>query len=664
MPVATAAQTPSNEPDATAHDAPIVIVGSGPAGVRTAQELLRFNYRGRIVLCGAEAREPYNRVRLSSFLMGELGMEDLGADLRLPTAANVEQRLGCAIAAIDTAAQTVTDARGRVQHYSKLVLATGSSPHIPNIPNITLPGVFTFRDFNDAEKLFARRMRSRRTVVLGGGLLGLEAARAMRRFQTEVVVIEHDSRLMPRQLDTQAGSALRHHIEAMNIEVILSDGVRAVLGDQRITGVLLQSGRQVECDTVIVATGIRPNVDLALKAGIHIGRGIRIDDRACTSDPHVYAVGECAEHRDVVYGLLAPGFEQASVAARNMCGGTAQYTGTMAATKLKVVGLPVFSIGAVANEVRDNFCRQWTYRAPDNAQHVTKLITRSGRLIGAVAIGALPELNRIQEAVKHRRSLHFWQLWRFQRSGRLWREEAEQQVTAWPAATTVCNCTGVTRGQLSQAFASGCATVMQLSAATGAGTVCGSCKPLLNQLVGSSTPPEAVRGARPLLVFSAITAVGLLLHMMLGPIHFVTSVQQRSFDFLWLQSFWKQLSGYTLLGLSVLTLLLSLRKRWSRFTFGNFDVWRVVHVVVGALTVLALLAHTGARMGVNFNFALNGCFMALLFAGTLTSLAIAREHTQGAAGMVLRRRLLWAHIITFWPVPVLLGLHILQAYFF
>src|SRR5688572_27218183 len=225
---------------------PVVIVGAGPVGIKAAQELHRRDPDLPLVIYGEEPSEPYNRVRLSAFLSGELKWQALTRDLALPQRENVEARLGCAVTAIDRENRTVRDASGFVQPYSSLVLATGSRPHVPNIPGVTLPGVYTFRDARDVQQLIARRVRSRRTVVLGGGLLGLEAARAMQRFNTEVCVVEHYSRLMMRQLDEPAAQYMLEHVRALGMDVILGDSVTAVQGDARVTGIVLRSGRTLD----------------------------------------------------------------------------------------------------------------------------------------------------------------------------------------------------------------------------------------------------------------------------------------------------------------------------------------------------------------------------------------------------------------------------------
>src|SRR5262245_59109363 len=432
--------------------APVVIVGAGPVGIRTAQELARRRPELPIVIYGDEPSEPYNRVRLSAFLVGELDWHALTRDLVLPPDANIETRYGCAIRMIDRVNRCVRDSTGSAQPYSTLVLATGSRPYVPDLPGVKLPGVYTFRDVRDAHRLLARRVRSRRTVVLGGGLLGLEAARAMQRFNTAVCVVEHYTRLMMRQLDAGAAEDLLAHVRSLGIEVILGEGIRRIVGETAVMGVQLRSDRLLPCDTVLIATGIQPQIELARAAGIHVGRGIRVDDRMLTSDPHIHAVGECAEHRKRVYGFVAPGLEQAAVAAHSIAGGQANYRGSLVAARLKVLDLPVFSMGPVTEEGRLDLGREWHFRSPGVYR---KIVTWRGRLAGAIALGPCPELSRLQEGVSRGRRIWPWQLLRFSRTGSPWPEVEQVSVVAWPAAATVCNCTGVTRGQLSAAGAAG-----------------------------------------------------------------------------------------------------------------------------------------------------------------------------------------------------------------
>ena len=644
---------------------PVVIVGTGPVGIRTAQELLSRRPDTPVVIYGDEPWHPYNRVQLSALLSGELSLPAIDNALRVPEGATVVQHHNCAVVTVDREARTVTDTQGRVQPYSFLVLATGSRAHIPSIPGIESSGVYTFRDLDDAQRLLARRTRSRRTVVLGGGLLGLEAAKALCFGNTEVIVVEHTAWLMKRQLDQTSGEMLREHVLGLGVRVMLNEGVQEIVGGQGVEGVVLRNGRRLPCDTVVLAVGIKPNIELARDAGLKVGRGVRVDDRLRTNDPHVYAVGECAEHRGQVYGLVGPGLEQAAVAAHSILGSEVRYNGSIASARLKVIGKPVFSAGRVGEE--ENPLNYTEVRYTDHGRGVyRKLVLRNRRLQGAIALADWDELGRVQEAVTHGRRVWPWQVRRFQRSGRLWPETEGARVADWPAAATVCNCTGVTRGRLGDAMRrQGCATVEDLARCTGASTVCGSCKPLLADLLGGETIMERTKawGALTFTVIAAGCIAAIIAAA--GPYPYAESAQGLRLDLLWRDGLWKQVSGFTLLGLTLLGLILSLRKRWTRIRFGDFAHWRVVHTGLGLATLAVLAAHTGLHLGVNLNLALMAGFLGTALVGALAGGVVAAEHRlPGRLGRRLRQWLNWGHLLAAWPVPALLGYHILSVYYF
>ncbi len=644
---------------------PIVIIGTGPVGVRTVQELLRTNPGQEIVIYGDEPWEPYNRVRLTQMLAGHSTWADVFKSLVVADLPNLEKRYNCPIVEIDRHARIVVDAMAYRQRYSKLVMAVGSRPHVPNIPGVDLDGVFTFRNMSDVQGLLARRVRSRQTLVIGGGLLGIEAAKALQRSHTAVSIIEHGSRLMERQLDERAGEMIREHLMALGIKSYLGDSVKQILGDRLVEGVRLRSGRELAFDTVVIATGIVPNTKLARDVGISVGRGIRVNDHLQTSDPNIYAVGECTEHRGQIYGLVAPGLEQASVAAHSMLGKKAAYKGSISAANLKVVGRNVFSIGCVTEEEITNIDHCVEYSSPSSESY-RKLVLRQGRLMGAIAVGKWNEVSRIQEGVTFRRRIWPWQLLRFKRTGELWPTQVSDDVRQWPATAAVCNCTGVTRGALSAAVAGGCQTVEALAECTGASTVCGSCKPKLAQLLGESAEATVDKGRTALFVMSALGLVAALLTLLMNPISFASTVQvDWHLSQLWTNSFYKQVSGFTLLGLSLVAMLLSLRKRVKRVSFAAYGYWRVMHAVLGVLTLVVLLLHTGLSMGQNLNFMLMFCFMGLALVGAFAAGMTAYE--SGKASLALgrwRRCTTWAHIFLFWPLPVLLGFHVLKSYYF
>ena len=645
---------------------PVVVIGTGPVGIRVAQEILARDPHCPLVLFGDEPWQPYNRVQLSSLLAGELSWGALQNPLHTDTGSRVLQHHNCAVVSIDRERREIVDRQGRRHRYGTLILAVGSRPHIPSIPGISQSGVFRFRDMSDMQALAARKARSRATVILGGGLLGLEAARGLAKAGTRVTVVEHAPRIMPAQLDDEASARLKQQFETLGISILLGHSVQKVIGDGHITGVRLRDGSTLECDTLVVATGIRPNIDLARGCGLRVNRGIVIDDHCATSDPSIFAIGECTEHQGRIHGLVGPGLEQAAVLAHHLNGQTSAYHGSLSATRLKVVRRAVFSMGVVDEAEEPLWFKARFYRDEDNAVY-RKLILRRNRLVGVIALGDWDELNRVQESVHSGRVLLPWQLRRFEREGRLWPAADALSVLDWPATAVVCNCTGVTHGALSTAVHSGCTRVEQLSQATGAGSVCGGCKPLLAQLAGAKSVPQELTGIRALALVSLL-ALPVLLGMGLpADLLIADSVQSLSYRIarLWQDSLWKQVSGFTLLGLGVIGLGLTLRKRSKHVTWGNYGHWRMLHGALGAAALAVLLLHTGLQAGAGLNAWLLLNFLALALAGALAGMGTAyAAFAMSRSGRQLQRWLSHAHLYIAWPLPVLLGFHVLSVYYF
>lgn len=653
------------EPFAEPCDDRVVIVGAGPVGVRVAQELHRLQPGRPILILGDEPWEPYNRVRLASALAGETAWTAIARDVVLPRAPNVQALFGCRVVAIDRSTREVVDDKGMRHGYDRLVLAVGSHPIIPDVEGIRRAGSFTLRSLSDAQRLAARVVRSRATVVVGGGLLGLEAARGMHRFHTDVTVIDHADRLMSRQLDFEGGSLLVERVREQGMQVVLGDPLQRVIGADAVEAVELRSGRRIACDTLVVAAGIRPNIALAREAGIAVGRGIRVDDRLRTSDPHVFAVGECAEHRGNVYGLVAPGYEMATVAAHVISGAAVSYGGSVVATRLKVLRCPVFSMGDKGIDGLSNMEREVRYSDPARRIY-RKIVLNRRRIVGAIGVGEWDELARVQEAISRGRTVLPWQRRRFLREGRLWAEELDANVVSWPDGATVCNCTGVTRGQLGGAVRGGCGSVEALADCTGASKVCGSCKPLLAQLLGTRAALAPVRGAGFLVRAATVCLAAALLLALLPGAPYADSVQWRvPWDIVWREGLWKQVSGYTLGALMLALAMLGLRKRWQRLSLGAYDGWRVVHLGLGVAAVLVLLVHTGGRLGGQLNSALALCTLGLVLAGGVAGWIVGREHgLDPARARPWRSLALWSHILLLWPLPALLGAHVLKTYWF
>jgi len=487
----------------------VIVIGSGPVGIRAVQELVKVHPDISIAIFGDEPWHPYNRVKLSSLISGEIKEESLYSSYDIEKINNVSCFYNNKITEIDRYAKAVIDVNDKHYSYKRLILATGSRANIPIIDGIDLQNVFTFRDLSDAEKLVGRSTRTRKTIVIGGGLLGLETARAMQRFNTEVHVIEHSKWLMFNQLDERAGNYLKYHVEALGIQVHLYQRVLKINGndDGCVTSITLSGGELIECDTVIIAAGIITNSTLASDAGLHVAKGIRVNDHMQTVDKNIFAIGECAEHNDKIVGLVTPGLEQAAVVAHYLAGKKTKYSGSISATNLKVIDYSVFSVGniGVMEPSRNTFIYQ------DHTNEIyRKIVVINGRIRGAVGIGKWVGVNRFQEAVEKKRRIWHWQIKRFINDGNLWNDIESENVIDWPSSSIVCNCTGVTRGQLNVAMKHGATTVETLCHETGASSVCGSCKNLVCDFVGAKTAPEENTGYKKFkvgLLFMIIAAI-------------------------------------------------------------------------------------------------------------------------------------------------------------
>jgi nitrite reductase (NADH) large subunit len=382
---------------------PLVIVGNGMAAARLVDELSKTALgRYAVAVIGDEPRLAYNRVLLSSVLSGETQSHDI----ELKPAAwwrdrGVTLKYGCRATEIDVGRRELKIANEESVGFSRLVLATGSTALRLNLPGADLAGVHTFRDTRDVDLLLTLAAQKKRVVVVGGGLLGLEAAYGLAKAGAPVTLIHLMDRLMERQLDAPAGELLKSLVERKGIRILLNANTACIHGETRVEGVELMDGSRLDADAVIFAAGIRPNISLAREAGIPVNRGVVVDDHLQTGVPNVFALGECAEHRGTCYGLVEPAYEQARVLARHLAGASAAYHGSVVSTNLKVSGVGVFSagdfMGSEGSEsiVLSDF-RHGTYR---------KLVIAEGRLTGAVLVGETGDALWYLDMIRNRQSV-------------------------------------------------------------------------------------------------------------------------------------------------------------------------------------------------------------------------------------------------------------------
>jgi nitrite reductase (NADH) large subunit len=467
----------------------LVVIGNGMAGARFVEDLLARGGSDRfeIVMFGDEPYGNYNRILLSGVLAGAHQAQDIFINpLAWYEENEIRLHAGVRVEGIDRAAKQVIGAGGVVESYDKLVIATGSSAFIPPVEGLKSDerdgykaGVFVFRTLDDCDGIAKYAEKTKRAVVIGGGLLGLEAARGLLNRGLETHVVHLMGHLMEVQLDGQAGRMLKRSMEEMGVAVHLEKQTTAILGNGHVTGLQFKDGSTLDCELVVISAGIRPNAQLAKGAGLKVERGIVVDDRMTTDDPDVFAVGECAEHRGMTYGLVAPLWEQTAVLADRLTGrrADAAYTGSKLSTRLKVMGVELAVMGAKEAEGNDD--EVVLYSEPSRGVY-KKLIVREGRLLGAMLLGDTSMAAPLLQA--------------FDRAAPLPEDRAEmlfpssgaakpQSVIDLPHEAQICNCNGVSKGAIMNAVKGGCASLKKLCDSTRAGTGCGACKPQVEELL-------------------------------------------------------------------------------------------------------------------------------------------------------------------------------------
>jgi assimilatory nitrate reductase electron transfer subunit len=464
----------------------VVVVGNGMAGARLVDELCRRDPSALVTVFGAEDRPAYNRILLSDVLAGRREQADITLS---PAPSRVVQRLGTSVTRIDRVEQVVHAGDGTAAPYDAVVLATGSTAVVPPVQGIAghdgrlLQGVHVFRTVDDCTAITAGARSARRAVVVGGGLLGLEAARGLLAHGLQVDLVHGAAHLMETQLDPTGGAVLRRAVEALGVGVHLGSFAAGVLGGRSVEGVRLADGREVVGDLVVLACGVRPQVDLARAAGLAVERGVVVDDQLRTDDPHVFALGECAQHRGSVYGLVAPAWEQASVLADVLAGGTATYTGSRLVTRLKAMDLEVAAMGETAPEPSDSGAGLEVLAFCDPTRHVyKKLVVRDGVVTGALLLGDLTTAGVVTQSFDRGRPLAADRL-HLLFSG-VGSSPAADPATL-PDDAVVCTCNAVSAGTLRR---SGCRTVEQAADATRATTGCGSCTDSVRALLEAAAP--------------------------------------------------------------------------------------------------------------------------------------------------------------------------------
>jgi NAD(P)H-nitrite reductase large subunit len=471
----------------------LVVAGTGMAGAKVVEEVLaREPKRFSIRMFGAEPHGTYNRILLSSVLGGFAEPNRLWLNpLEWYERHGIFVHNGVKAEVIDRQRRVIIGGGGKVEEpYDVLVLATGSRPFVPPMEGTNQQGVFVFRTLDDCEKIAAHARQCSRAVVIGGGLLGLEAARGLLSHGLQVTVVEVAPHLMIQQLDATSGALLKRKLEAMGVRVLLETTTTHLLGEGQVTGVRFKDGTILETDMVVISCGIRPNVEEARAAGLKVDKAIVVDDQLRSSDPEIFAIGECAQHRGKLYGLVDPVYEQARILAEVLTGPkrASAYQGSRLCTTLKVMGVDLLSMGE-PNATGPN-CEVLSHLDPAGGVY-RKLVIRDNQLAGAILLGTTDTGGRLQRLFKSSETLSgtaIELLLNGSARDALLEEGSSADLQNVADDTQICNCHAVPKGTIVSAIREGKCSLQAIGECTRAGTGCGTCQPLLSQLIRAYGP--------------------------------------------------------------------------------------------------------------------------------------------------------------------------------
>nr|WP_263326452.1 nitrite reductase large subunit NirB [Neobacillus sp. Marseille-Q6967] len=461
----------------------LVLVGNGMAGVRCVEEILKLNPSAfEITIFGSEPHVNYNRILLSSVLQGDTSFTDITLHNReWYEQHGIKLYTGETVVEIDKEQQVVKTDQQRIVAYDQLVIATGSVPFSLPIPGADKDGVITFRTLDDCRNLIETSKKYKKAVVIGGGLLGLEAAKGLLNLGMRVHVVHIGRHVMERQLDETAACLLQKELGNQGMQFLLEKETEEIFGKSRVEGLRFKDGTEVEADLVVMAAGVRPNIQLAKNAGIDTNRAILVNDYMETSIPNIYAVGECVEHRGIVYGLVQPLYEQGKVLAKRICDIESKgYEGSVLSTQLKISDVELFSVGMI----HDKDPSIHSLKIFDEAGGVyKKVVFQNHRIIGAVLLGDTKERTRLLNMIfKQLDVMDVEKVLLFPEV-----KDAGFSTASFPASKIICHCNSVTKGFILEAVhREGLTTVEEVRKCTKASSSCGGCKPLVADLLSHS----------------------------------------------------------------------------------------------------------------------------------------------------------------------------------
>lgn len=655
----------------------LVVVGNGNVSFWFLKKLGERGYftRNKVIVFSEENVPAYDRINISQIFEGSDLSSITFAENRQYAEAGIDLHLDDPVVEIDRNASTVRSRSGKTVVYDQLVFATGSRAFLPPLEGIEHPNVFTYRSAKDVDRILAKAKASKSVCIIGGGFLGVELVEALQNLGLTTHIIEHNAGLFPRQMDQICGQKIASLLEKKGVHVHLIRRCQRILPQTKSDGnekvvIEFKDHETLAVDMIIFAIGIRPRDELAQAAGLKRGPlgGIEVNSYMETSDPKIFAIGECVYFANKIYGLVSPGYQMAEVLASCLTGLRREFSDQTQAFSQSCFGIRLSSFGQNSGGRAIHF-----EAAGSSGMIYRKLVLQENRLVGAYGVGDWPEISRIQKFVDLKGSLSSRQIKLFEKEGKLWAEQ-EENVNQWSNDTIVCNCLSLSKGYLCERVAKENLNAEQLIAQTRASTICGQCRPLVAQLArpdgNNQKSPFVARESR----FGALTALSLL--SIIGVIAFYSwpakhvpssYTQPEPQLWIWAKGFlFQQVTGFTAMGLSIATLIISLRKR--TILFGRRDTmkfWYVVHAALGLLALVAMVVHSGAQIGAFGNAALALVSSLTVAFGGMAGLSLTlSDRMSFQNSRRLRLGMVWAHILAFWIYPVLLAVHIFSSYYY
>ena len=648
------------------NDDPIVIVGGGMASHRMCKSLSVLGYQtSDIKIYSEESLLPYDRANLSKCFSNDKTKPNLLSNDNWYKQKGINVHLATKVLLIEPNRRLLKLDSDQTVQYSKLVLALGANPSSQLISGADLQNVFTYRNWVDLQKIKAVCSEGTKVAIVGGGLLGLEAADAIYNITSDVTVFEMANTLLCRNLNEEAGFEVSKALNSRGIKVVLKAQLKNIFRRQEQLNLVFNNREEFQADVVILAIGHRPADELAKQSGIAVSPkgGILVDHHLRTSHKDIYALGDCISLKHKNFGFVQPTYQQADTLASIFCGSEKKYEPKGRFIRLNVSGMEISAYG-------DNL---------GNAEHLTyqnksvyrSLVIHRGVLIGSTTIGEWANATALRIAVEENVKIPNRHKKIFDNTGELKLLDEFGEAVHWPKDSIICNCYHITCETIRKAITNGHGSLTKIENLCGAGSKCGSCRLQLLGLIHSNAENRTKEKNSFLTsgnIFKYLAFTSLLLCILYwAPWQVGTPITVESPKFriskLWTDSVIKQITGFTTAGISLFSLLYSLRKRLSWFRLGNVSMWKTLHVFLGCLTLIVLFLHTGLSWGYNLNFLLTLNFILLNTLGALAAFNYSAKLTSHTLIQnSLRFWIIRLHILFFWPYPVLLGIHIYKVY--